>query len=324
MGRPPKGPLDKVRTILWFWAIAEKLDVSSAYAIEIYYFENTVGSDKDFVSTGKFNKYKAGKHLPSEDLIAWFEARFKGTRVWLDHPFWDIAIPSTDIEMLYEHLTSLRPEISQLLFYTNGETKRNIPIRRGMKSTDELSELDVESDFDALSASLGLLQEVRLLDRNPDISLHRLIALRILSRSIAQFPTLEIMPELFSYLRQHFLNDLENQEWSKELDSISFDNCRMENSLILSIIKDANILKYFNTPPPRCLYYGQFHLTTEEIFKLWNYRYDEDTEKIKNHPSIRELTTQIKRWERSSLKNNSITQYSGLKSRPVNTSVLVS
>jgi len=324
VGRPPKGPLDKIRTILWFWAIAEKLGVTSGYAIEKYYFVATGSPVKDFVSTGKFNKYKAGKHIPSEDLVAWFETKFKGTRAWIDHPFWDIAIPSTDIEMLYARLTSLRPEISQLLFYTNAETKRNIPVRRGSRSTDELSELDIESDFDALSASLGLIQEANLLDVNPDISLHKLIALRILSRAIAQFPTLEIMPELFSYLREHFLNDSENQEWGEELDSISFDDCRMKNSLILNIIKEANILKYFNDPPPRCLYYGQHFLTTEEIFQIWNFRYDDDTEKIKNHPSIHNLSTQIKRWERNCLKNNSITQYSGLKSRPVNTSTLVS
>lgn len=325
VGRPTRSPLDKFRTVLWFWAIANKIGVPSAYAVEKYYFEKTNEQDKKFASSGKFNKYQSGKHTPSESLVSWFEKRFKGTQKWLNHPVWSIATPTNDIETLYKKLISLRPEIRKMLFYTNEETKRVIPIRRGMRCSDELGELDIESDFDSFAAVLGIIQETQILDRKPKVSLHRLIAVRILTRMVSSLPSLAIMPEFFSYLRRYFLDDPKDRKWNKKLECISFPDHNYWNKLTLDIVKGLNILKYFKDPPMRCLYYGQLHLSPENIFKFHNHFYEEDgIKKLKRHPEISQLTTKIKQWERSLINNNSLTEYSGLRSTPVNTSTLVS
>lgn len=320
-GRPPRGPLDKVRTILWFWAIANKLGVNSAYAVEKFYFENTNNKGGHFTSTGKFNKYKNGKHVPSEDVVRWFEKKFRGTRTWLDHPFWKVALPSIEIEELYENLSNLRSGVSDVLFYPRQKGLR--PIRRDVGSTDALIELDIESDWDALAACFGLIHEAEHFERNSDLSLLRLITLQVMSRATSRFPTLKIMPELFTHLRQYFLDETGNDEWLKRLDSVSFADCKIINNFILELIDDLHILKYFKNPPLRCLFYGQHYLDSNTINQLWNYQFEGGAKKIRKHPSIHGLTTNLRKWERDCLRNNSIKNYPELRQRPVNHGSLV-
>ncbi len=55
--------------------------------------------------------------MPSPPVIDRVEREFPGSKRWLEHPSWDIVDDAPlEIERLSERLSSLRPQVSSVLF----------------------------------------------------------------------------------------------------------------------------------------------------------------------------------------------------------------
>jgi len=301
-GRPTKGPLESLKVKLWFWAVAGRLGVTTGYAMEKYFSPETVrqGPNGGTIRSCKFDKYKRGEHVPEPELVDRIESEFPGTKKFLNHPFWIIAkTPITDIEEFYIQLSNLRPEISKLLFFSPIDKVR-MPIRQLTGPFGTIEDLIKESDWDALTACIGLIQEANYLGGIQKYYLKHYTrrTYGVFLPVISQHPFTQIAHELFDYLREHFLDRPEDAEWTKKLDSTYLDGHIYVYQTMLLIIEDLGILKHHFLAPPSCLYLAERYLKVSVIEKIHELSLSGKYHEATKLPEIKKLTRSLRRWEK--------------------------
>jgi hypothetical protein len=95
-GRPPRHPIDVLRTKVWFASLKEISGLPSAYAIEMAICPTHAREESDDSSRPrKFSAYANGQRVPKHKggkpgIIDVAEARFPGSAATFDCPLWDL------------------------------------------------------------------------------------------------------------------------------------------------------------------------------------------------------------------------------------------
>jgi len=318
-GRPTNGPLESLKVKLWFWAVAGRVGATTGYALEKYFSPETVkpGPNGGTIRSCRFDKYKRGEHVPDPALVDRIESEFPGTKLFLEHPFWTIAkTPLTDIEEFYIQLSNLRPEISELLFFSPINRGR-MPVRRMTGPYGTIEDLIKESDWDALTACIGLIQEAKYLYSNEPGYLQHCLerytrrTLGVFLPAISQQPFPRIAHELFSYLRENFLNRPQDEAWIRKLDSTNLDGHIYVYQSMLLIIEDLDIFKHYYFAPHSCLHLAESHLNGALILKIQRLFMSGNFHEVPKLPEIKNLTRCLRRWEKKRIAEGHTDKFSG-------------
>lgn len=310
-GRPRHSPVHSLKFQLWFYWIAAELKVTSAYAVEKYYFYNEPNADpnKKFVCKNQFRNYKNGNNGAKSEIIDWFGEKFPDTKKSLEHPFWlVIQTPMVDIEELYIQLGHLRPEISDLLFYPN-KTEGKMPIRRKkdlFKTIDKVSE---GSDWDALTACIGLIQEIQYYNFGPGYftGLYLKCALKILLPFISQDPYVKIADDLFNYLYESFFSKCQDPHWVRILNSTDIKKSIRKYRFMSSVIQALGIFRHHSHIHPTCLYLAERYLKPSVLYTIAKYHQSGDWKKVTQLSEVKLMTRCLRRWEKRIMENKSTT-----------------
>ncbi len=122
-GRPPKCPVDSLRTRIWFKAILLTSGFTSAYKVEMCVDgERVKKRDKDVARPRKWDSYEKGTVTPSDkpgkrNSVELAEAAFNGTAKWFRSPLWSILHGEKWSRNEYEKvLKTLGDDVRNILF----------------------------------------------------------------------------------------------------------------------------------------------------------------------------------------------------------------
>ena len=301
-GRPANGPLESLKVKLWIALVAAKVGKKTGYGLEKHFSPETIriATDGGTIRSCKFDKYIRGEHVPEPELVDKIEIEFPGTKAVLEHPFWVIANPSiTGIEALYNELNKLRSGITKLLFFTPLDSGR-MPNRTHNKWDEQINLLVKESDWDALTACIGLIQEARYLG-NPPQPMQHLYAKKTLGvflPAISQYPFTKIADELFLYLREHFLENKKDKDWTKILNEIELDKHILTYQNMRMLIEDLQIFQTHFFTPQQCLYIADKYLKPPVIAKIFHLFYNGQFRAANNLPEVKKLKRCLRKWEK--------------------------
>jgi len=297
-GRPANGLVDCLNIQLWYFEIAERLGVTSSYAVEKYYKENQPDFRPPFRNTNQFKKYEKGNFFPGKEITDWFESRsegkFKGTSKLLHHPFWRLlkapAMPHAD---LYTILHELPADILIHLPW---------PSRALRYSTKVCS-------FDSLAVCLWLICERRHHFSDSPLKIFYPATLNfilILSCMASHDPFLRVAKPLYQYFKDTFLPKDKKDDIHKMLQHVKLDGLISKNALILKIIDETSILSQLKDAPPSCLYLAQKHLPDNVISEVMPLINSKKWRQLKRHDQVKKLTASLKRWEKNILSDNAL------------------
>lgn len=129
-GRPPRNPIDVLRTQLWFNVLKLRSGLPSAYAIEKALEPRLVRITADGVNRPrKWDSYEHGTRVPKRshdlsDAVELAERHFPGTASWFDNPLWEILKGTKpDRWELQRLLQTLSPAVIDVLMTTEGAIK---------------------------------------------------------------------------------------------------------------------------------------------------------------------------------------------------------
>lgn len=305
-GRPPNGPLDVLKAKTWFWKAAAKIGVTTGYGMEKHYSPGTIVKLK----TGgtrrscKYDKIKSGKHVPDDDTIELAAIDSPETKELISHPFWVVAKhPISNAEEFYIKLSKLRPEISNRLFL--GFLKQGeMPVRSPLGIADVIDDISKESDLDAFTACVGLLQEATNFSSLTEPYRHHFAkqTLSVFLRFISQHPYNILADEYYDYFRKYFFEPNLNQEWVEKLDSIQPFSYISYYQSIEMIIEDYQILKHHLFVPSICLYLAEKYITPKVLDNIDNLIINGNGREITKLTEYRNLVRCLRNWEVKQLK----------------------
>ena len=126
-GRPPRDPVDVLRTKVWFASLKAISRLPSAYAIETAVcFPNSRGRPGSGPRPRKFAAYAKGQCVPQRKgdgsgIVDLAEAHFPGSAAVFDSPVWHLLNGElVDRAWIYSALRSL-PFVSRTLVGSRGE-----------------------------------------------------------------------------------------------------------------------------------------------------------------------------------------------------------
>lgn len=205
-GRPPKHPVDRLRTRLWFHVVRLRSELPSPGAVELKVDgEHVRNRDVDVLRPTKWGFYERGEKVPDDkpgprNAIEQAEAAFPGTAQWFRSPIWPVLrgekLERRAIEFA---LRGLQPEVVEILFEPEPREHESLP-RQRLFDADCETRLAMLGSFDSLVAMVllvALSEEIA----SPEL---REAALRIyheLQPVIKVQPETEpFYPELFSWI----------------------------------------------------------------------------------------------------------------------------
>lgn len=299
-GRPPKKEIEETQATHWYWKVCFASKLQCPRAIELAVSPETFKKRADGGSSypGSFAKYLSGT-LPQDRTVAKTESRFefKGISEAIYHPFWKIADPAIEIEELYTQLAKLHPSITDRLFEIRPRNSKML-VRRHSHILDTLEFLNEKSDLDALAACLGLIHEDKYSGEDSKHPIIERVALQIFLRIATRDALRMVANKLFTYLKDYFLKNPNNQEWMQYLETLPLIDSLTLNSFTLHLIDDLNILKSHTYAPPSCLYIAQHKIDQSQVLPLFDQLHSDKKDSIKDLPEIIELTESLGAWER--------------------------
>jgi hypothetical protein len=192
--------------------------------------------------------------VPNEELVSRVERVYPKTRVLLQLPFWElIRVPAPSFERVHVLMSSLRPDITALLFYPSSI---HGPRLERFRLKEPYGALDRKSDIEALSAAIGLIREAEYEDNEYQHYQSALIALRIFRRLAAFAPWFSIWPVLLEYLRTYFLAR-EYEDFPTRgpaFGAINFERAAQIRNSILEKLEDLDVLTLNYAKRRACLY----------------------------------------------------------------------
>jgi hypothetical protein len=309
-----KDVVDILRVQTWFWAIATRLGVTTAYAVEKYYRTNSdpTYKNKKFEPSKRFKNYEKGLHVPHPGIVRWFDEqeRFKGTRQYIDHPFWVLLkTPDINIDELYILLGKLPYHIYKHIFDfeldIDGAEYQPNPDKLLRKAgyLSALKEFDKYSNLDSLAATLGLICEAKHFSTREFKLQHATAAdtaLRIFLRIATENQFICNSDNIFSLLRERFLTVSYDKTGIQNLEMVgnNLGEILLYNMFILGLINQLHLLKDIDDAPPACLYLSEKHLTQEVMNTISYYGESGEWSKIKKIPEVKNLSRSLRRWEK--------------------------
>lgn len=296
-GRPHKSPLASPQVRAWFWAVSARARKSSGYALEKFFSEEKIKRrDGIVVRPCKFDKYKRGEHIPSPTLVDKVETELPNTKRWLIHPFWKIASTTTDnidINVLYELLYTLRPEIRDLLFFHNTSFPQRL-MRRPENGFELLKKFNKESDLDALTACIGVLKELEYFDINYLIYFAPKIILKIFRRAFCVSPLYIVANDVFQYLKYEYLLIPGEDDWNIHVHSHNPISLIEHYQILLCIFEDLGLLNDYPYKSLNCLYLADKYFNKETYVKINHFFSRGEHGELLKLPEIRKFKRRIR------------------------------
>lgn len=201
-GRPPKSPVDLFRTQVWF-AVVALISGKSAYALDLEFHPQSVSRGPTGIRRPRlWDRYKNGKIVVGDALVARVEAVYPGSADWFHAPLWQAFKPMSRIQdAINAELLQLGEAVTDLMF------KPGTPLGRRERwpfNEEAAQELATLGTLEALAAAMLLVQEAEAIASEP----LRSLALRVYRKlmiAIKDYPPLrEIYPILFDLLDDTF------------------------------------------------------------------------------------------------------------------------
>lgn len=155
---PIRRRIDQLRVQLWYGWLRHHSNGASSYALEKQLIpEGFARATEGGVShRNRMARYAQGKHVPRAELVERVEQRYPGSRVLLEHPFWAIIDPDSDVQAhSTTWLSALGPDVRQIMF-SSRPAATELALCRSKVTNRTLRKLEDRGTFEALAA-LGLL-----------------------------------------------------------------------------------------------------------------------------------------------------------------------
>ena len=190
--------IDQLRVRLWYTWIRYKSQLTAYYALEKRLIRAGFARSASGVLShrNRIAGYAQGKHVPRPDFVDHVETVFAGSRVFLEHVYWQILDPGLDImEHRSAWLAELGADVHQILFEPTQMATDRLAKRRKANSR-HLRQLENLGTFEALAATAFLLREAQA-ENNMDLAFACArsfwVVLLLIGSSI---PFLNILPAL--------------------------------------------------------------------------------------------------------------------------------
>lgn len=192
LGRPPRHPIDILRTRLWFFNVKRISGLPSAYAIELALEPDSVRRNADgaVLRPRKWDAYEKGQRVPQwADKRAYAvelaEQRFPGTAEYFDAPIWNVLRKEkVSLSWVDAQLRQCSEPISDILIRPDLTLAGGVPYFADFdKSSARL--LAQVGTFEALGAAVLLVAKSELIS-SPDLREHALDAYLAMRPVLAQ------------------------------------------------------------------------------------------------------------------------------------------
>lgn len=198
-GRPPRHPIDALRTQFWFNLVSQCAQ-KSAYHLEKEFHPESFRRDEAWlVRSRRWDRYRDGKMVPKDELIDRVEGVYPGCADWFRAPFWEaFKAGHLSQDEVSRRLLALEPGIPDLLFKpADGRpTRERLPVT--MAVADQLV---AEGSLQAMAAAILLIRESEAIASESLRSLAIEVYFRLTYEVSQSYPPLrEIYPHLFDYL----------------------------------------------------------------------------------------------------------------------------
>ena len=208
-GRPPKNPVDKIRTRLWICWLKQVSGLRSAYAIEMALDGDRVKRRATDVNRPrKWDGYEKGTTVPStapgpRNAIAQAEARFPGAARYFFSPLWSyLKGELVGAAQFAQAIQMLDADVVSLLFEDTPPSP-GMPVRPKPFDDSRAQRLCALGSFDAMVAAVllaGLAESIA----SQELRVRALSAYLELQVRVRQIPILATLaPELFMLIDQH-------------------------------------------------------------------------------------------------------------------------
>lgn len=296
-GRPPKDATDALRTCAWFYAVQSRSGNASAYALEKQFFATCKNSEGSRISTGNWRQYRYGRRVPNEELVSRVEQLYPKTRVLLELPFWElIRVPAPSFERVHVLMSSLRSDITELLFYPSSI---HGPRLERFRLKEPYGALDRMSDIEALSAAIGLIREAEYEDNEYQHYQSAVIALRIFRRLATFTPWTVIGPVLLEYLRTYFLAREYEDFPIRGPAFLAIDlECAAEiRRSMLSKLDDLEVLPFNYAMHRACLYLIDVYGIRKAAFEVDELHRNADWKTVKSAHVVKWFTRRLRSFK---------------------------
>lgn len=168
-GRPPRHPIDGLRTRLWFHVVKLRSGLTSSYAIEIALEPDRFRQSSDGIKRpSKWAGYESGSRVPRAlprrpDAIEVAEAAYPGSAAYFHSPLWRALKGQVqDVPTVEGLLLSLASDVVNVLVreIVHGGVVHKQFVDFGEQS---IAELVTIGSFDALAAALLLVRKSELI-----------------------------------------------------------------------------------------------------------------------------------------------------------------
>jgi hypothetical protein len=198
-GRPPRNPVDTVRTQFWFNLVSQMAG-KTAYQLEKEFHPESFRRDEAWlVRSRRWDRYREGKMVPKDDLIARVEQVYPSAAAWFRAAFWDaFKVGALSQDEVNRHLLTLEPGIPDILF----KPVDSQPRRERQPMTEALADqLVADGSLQAMAAAILLVKESEAIASEPLRTLAINVYFRLTYEISRNYPPLrEIYPHLFDYL----------------------------------------------------------------------------------------------------------------------------
>lgn len=158
---PIRRRIDHQRVLLWYDWLSDHSNGASSYALEKQLIpEGFARSTEGGLShRNRMARYAQGKHVPRAELVGRVEQIYPGSRALLEHPYWDIIDPNSNVQADSKTwLSALGPDVHQIIFNPHPGAVELV-LRRCKVNHVMLRKLENRGTFEALAALALLVRE---------------------------------------------------------------------------------------------------------------------------------------------------------------------
>jgi len=304
-GRPRKTVPDIIKTMLWYRIVADHLQVNSAYALEKHFFPEIFKKGENRLAINRpcrWDKYRRGIYVPNKYYVDLVEEECPGTRLWIEHPLWEIIKQKdSNLVELYNQLSKLRPEVTEILFREAHFGKKKAHIR---KNTNEetLKKLTAICDLDSFTACIGLIQESDYTDNSLFRPFCSRAAFTIFKNTMAFLPFHHIACPLYRYIKPYFINEyIDDAKWIQRVENFNITkHIELQNYIIL-YFEDMGVLGYSSEEQIFFLNIMLDYLGIELINKILVEKYFCTIKEFHHIPEVIKLIRRLKNWRKTNL-----------------------
>lgn len=303
-GRPAKGPSAKFKAQYFHHEITRRCPHQTNHANELFIkgLNKYPKKNEYYIKSGQLDKYARGENEPKDETIDKYEIalhrNLDSLRFVLHHPFWNI-IEKNNLKLneLYSLLSKLSPDITELVFMSYDN---DTYVRKDNTHTKENKFLRRKNDLDALTTSIGLIHECRLMNHR----LREYFLIRnsffIFTNVIAAYDFYPFAKELFEYLRTSFFYSPVDEEWSDSIKDFNIENSIFRQTSLILFAEDCGLLKNYTLEEQLFFLAICDDYITPQIFsEIFS---DKKYELLKM-PEIKKLSRRLKDWRKKHPKN---------------------